>query len=148
MKPRPNDEPEPNGWSGIMPEGELWEQLKPVAREMRKAPTLAEERLWQKLRKEQLGVKFRRQHAIEHFIVDFYAAQVALVVEIDGPIHDQQVEYDSLRQAFLESLGLRVLRFKNDDVLENIQGVLEVIAEAIDKPLPKHREGNESATYR
>ncbi len=136
MPQTPNDDHEPNGWSGIMPEGELWAKLKTAAREMRKDPTLAEERLWQKLRKEQLGVKFRRQHAIEHFIVDFYAAKPALVIEVDGPIHDQQMEYDALRQAFLESLGLRVLRFKNDDVLENMQGVLEVIAEVINKPHP------------
>ncbi len=134
MPQTPNDEPEPEGWSGITPHGELWEKLRTAAREMRNDPTLAEERLWQELRKEQLGVKFRRQHAIEHFIVDFYAAKSALVIEVDGPIHERQMEYDALRQAFLESLGLRVLRFKNDDVLENIHGVLEVIAEAIDKP--------------
>jgi len=66
----------------------VWQALKPLAREMRKSPTPAEDVLWQHLRGEQLGVKFRRQHAIDRFIVDFYAREPRLIIEVDGPIHD------------------------------------------------------------
>jgi very-short-patch-repair endonuclease len=96
---------------------------------MRCEPTPAEERLWQKLRNKQLlGLKFRRQHSVERFIVDFYCGKVRLVVEVDGLIHDYTQEEDALRQAFLESLGLRVLRFSNAEVLNSVDGVLEVMA--------------------
>ncbi|MQY72086.1 MAG: DUF559 domain-containing protein, partial [Dehalococcoidia bacterium] len=66
----------------------LWEKLKPLAREMRRAPTLAEEVLWQHLRNSQMGgFKFRRQHPIDRFIVDFYCFKIRLVIEVDGPVH-------------------------------------------------------------
>jgi very-short-patch-repair endonuclease len=108
---------------------ELWEKLKPLARQMRCEPTPSEKRLWQKLRQKQLlGFKFRRQQAIDRFIVDFYCAEARLVVEVDGGIHDYTQEEDAIRQEFLESLGLRVVRFRNEDVLEEIEGVLEGIA--------------------
>jgi hypothetical protein len=72
----------------------LWEKLKPVARQMRQEPTQAEDLLWQSLRNHQLlGFKFRRQHSIERFIVDFYCAEAKLVIEIDGPIHDYQTNF-------------------------------------------------------
>ncbi|MBC7353858.1 MAG: endonuclease domain-containing protein, partial [Thermogutta sp.] len=102
---------------------------------MRKNPTPAEEALWQRLRQEQLGVKFRRQHCIDRFIVDFYAREPRLIVEVDGPIHESQKEYDAARQAFLESLGYRVLRFTNDRVLNDMEGVVREIQEAV-KPHP------------
>jgi len=114
----------------IRPTPEVWTRLKPFAREMRKAPTLAEKHLWQNMRKKQIGSsRFRRQHAIDRFIVDFYCAAAQLVIEVDGSIHDEpeQQEYDVLRQAALESLGLRVLRFRNEEVLENTTHVLEII---------------------
>ena len=81
---------------------EKWAVLKEFARNNRKNPTEAEDRLWQELRKEQLGVKFRRQHAIEDFIVDFVCLEKRLVVEVNGEIHEQQKEYDEMRTAFLE----------------------------------------------
>jgi very-short-patch-repair endonuclease len=71
--------------------------------------------------------KFRRQHAIERFIVDFYCASARLVVEVDGPIHDYTPEEDALRQEYLEGLGLRVIRFTNDTVLYQIDVVLQQI---------------------
>jgi very-short-patch-repair endonuclease len=96
---------------------------------MRHEPTPAEKQLWQKLRNKQiLGFKFRRQHSIDRFIVDFYCGEVGLVVEVDGAIHDYTHEEDRLRQDFLESLGLRVLRFTNAEVLTSMDGVLQVIA--------------------
>jgi len=108
---------------------ELWEKLKPIARQMRREPTAAEERLWQKLRHKQvLGFKFRRQHTIDRFIMDFYCGEARLVVEVDGGVHQYTQDEDAIRQEFLESLGLRVVRFRNEDILNSIDGVLEEIA--------------------
>ncbi|MCX7854973.1 MAG: DUF559 domain-containing protein [Anaerolineae bacterium] len=115
---------------------DVWRYLGPQAREMRKNPTFAEEVLWQRLRDEQLGVKFRRQHCIGRFIVDFYAREPRLIVEVDGPIHEQQKEYDAWRQSILEEMGYRVLRFTNDEVLENVEGVIQVIWEAVEAGPP------------
>jgi len=69
----------------------LWAKLRPLAQQMRLEPTLAEQRMWQYLRKRQLGVKFRRQHVIDRFIVDFYAREARLIIEVDGPIHQYTV---------------------------------------------------------
>jgi len=114
---------------------ELWEKLKPLARQMRKEPTEAECILWQRLRNQQLsGFKFRRQHCIERFIVDFYCAEVGLVLEVDGPIHQYQPEEDLVRQTYIESQGLRFLRFSNEDVLNNLDGVLSKIAVTLSSP--------------
>ncbi|MEI1377018.1 endonuclease domain-containing protein [Nostoc sp. UHCC 0926] len=108
---------------------ELWKKLKPLARQMRCEPTSAEKLLWEKLRHKQLlGFKFRRQQTIDRFIVDFYCNEARLVVEVDGEIHDYTQEEDAIRQEFLESLGLQVGRFRNEDVLERIEGVLQDIA--------------------
>jgi very-short-patch-repair endonuclease len=107
---------------------ELWAKLKPLARQKRRHATPAEDILWQRLRNRQIAdAKFRRQHTIERFIVDFYCAEAQLVVEVDGPIHDYTPEEDAIRQEFLESLGLRVIRFTNDDVLHHLGAVTEAI---------------------
>lgn len=119
------------------PEARLWSRLKPTAREMRRAPTPAEELLWPRLRDRQVsGAKFRRQHAIGPYVVDFYCAQAKLVVEIDGPIHERHHQADANRQSFLESQGLRVLRFSNEQVLTGWPKVLETIRATLEKPNP------------
>jgi len=106
---------------------------------MRRAPTPAEDALWQRLRHRQIaGVKFRRQHAIERFIVDFYCPEVGLIVEIDGSVHEYTVAEDAIRQEYLESLGLRVLRFSNDDVWHEIEGVVEIIRAAVQREEKPH----------
>jgi very-short-patch-repair endonuclease len=106
----------------------LWEKLKPIAHEMRSKPTEAEKELWKYLRKHRLhGLSFRRQHCIGQFIVDFYCAKAKLVIEIDGPIHQYQPEEDAVRQAYLESHDLKVLRFTNDTVLNSMDEVLKQI---------------------
>ncbi|MDM3857486.1 MAG: endonuclease domain-containing protein [Aphanizomenon gracile PMC649.10] len=103
---------------------------------MRTEATLAEKHLWQRLKnKQMLGLKFRRQQVIDRFIVDFYCHEVKLVIEVDGEIHNYTQVEDAIRQEFLESLGLRVVRFKNEDVLFRIEGVLEEIGRVI-KPHP------------
>lgn len=98
------------------------------ARDMRREPTEPERRLWQKLRRKQLGsYKFRRQHPNGRFILDFYCHEARLVVEVDGDSHAFQEEYDAARTAWLEAQGLHVLRFSNQAVIQNMDGVLQAI---------------------
>lgn len=102
--------------------------LRSFARGLRNNCTDAERVLWRYLRKSQLeGVKFRRQHPLEVYIVDFVSLDKRLVVEIDGGQHAENVEYDERRDECLRPNGFVVLRFWNNEVIENIEGVLEVI---------------------
>jgi len=99
-------------------------------RELRKNPTPTERKIWSKLKNKQLGgFKFRRQHQIDHFIVDFYSPELCLIIEIDGDVHadPQQAEYDRMRQTELESRGFTVVRYTNNEVRENLEGVLSDI---------------------
>ena len=115
-----------------------WHILKPLSQQMRHEPTPAEEHLWQRLcNRRTFDAKFRRQHAIERFIVDFYCAEAHLVIEVDGSIHEYTQEHDVLRQAFLESLGLYVLRFTNDEVLLATDAMLEQIGEVLLERKPR-----------
>ena len=98
------------------------------ARELRQEMTPAEELLWGRLRRKQLnGLKFRRQHPLGPFIADFYCAEYRLVVEIDGDVHKGQREYDIVRTEWFEAHGYRVIRFRNDDVIKDIETVLTAI---------------------
>jgi very-short-patch-repair endonuclease len=99
------------------------------AREMRQPQTAAEATLWQHLRNRNLEHKFRRQHPIERFIIDFYCAELKLCIEIDGDSHleKEQKEYDAARTEYLESLGRKMIRFTNDDVRFNINAVAQEI---------------------
>ncbi|MCF8309751.1 MAG: endonuclease domain-containing protein [Bacteroidales bacterium] len=90
------------------------------AKELRKNMTPAEQKLWDRLRKKQLGVRFRAQHPIERFIVDFYCHQLKLVIEVDGDIHNFQNEYDLGRNIEIEKYGIKVLRIKNSQIETNI----------------------------
>jgi len=106
----------------------IWRKIKPLAQQFRREPTPAEAFLWSRLRYRQIaGVKFRRQHPIDRFIVDFYCQQAKLIIEVDGAIHGYSVEEDATRQEFLESIGFEVLRFKNEDVFNDIERVVRVI---------------------
>jgi very-short-patch-repair endonuclease len=99
------------------------------ARSLRKAMTDAERLLWQHLRSRQLaGWKFRRQHAVGPFIVDFVCIAKKLIVEVDGGQHASDVERDAKRSRYLSEEGYRILRFWNNDVLKELDGILEVIA--------------------
>ena len=107
------------------------------ASELRKRMTPAEKNLWAALRRKQIkGKRFRRQHPVKTFIVDFYCHEHKLVVEVDGGIHDtpEQKEYDKGRTWELEQLGLKVIRFNNAEVLQNIEDVVEKIGESLDYP--------------
>jgi len=107
------------------------------ARSLRADSTDAEQLLWSRLRNRRLsGWKFRRQHEIDRCIADFACPDAALIVEPDGSQHDEQRAYDQARTRKLETMGYRVLRFWDNDVLANIDGVLEVILEALASPDP------------
>ena len=101
---------------------------------MRHEQTPAEVTLWRALRNRSLRYKFRRQHPIENFIIDFYCAQAKLCIEVDGDSHltEEQGEYDSARTDFLEGLGYRVIRFTNEDVRRDIHAVVEEIIRVIE----------------
>ena len=103
--------------------------LREAARDMRHEPTVAEEALWRCLRRKQVcGLRFQRQYVKWHFIADFYCRAAKLVVEVDGEVHLDQRERDGERDAFLTGMGLRVLRFTNDEVLADPDGVAARIA--------------------
>jgi len=93
-----------------------------------------ETRLWSRLRARQLqGLKFRRQHGIGPYNVDFYGPEQSLVIEVDSDSHADadQILKDQLRDRYFQSLGLRVIRYFNDDILKNLDGVLENLAERL-----------------
>jgi very-short-patch-repair endonuclease len=105
--------------------------LKPRRQRLRSSMTPAEIRLWQALKGRQLsGRKFRRQHSIGFFVLDFFCPAEGLAVELDGSSHDSAAanERDQNRDAFLASVGIRVVRFENRDVMENLEGVLAGIS--------------------
>jgi crossover junction endodeoxyribonuclease RuvC/BirA family biotin operon repressor/biotin-[acetyl-CoA-carboxylase] ligase len=95
--------------------------------QLRKDLTPAERKLWSRIRNDQLDVTFRRQHAVGNYILDFCAPRRKLIIELDGSQHLEQKEYDEERTKYLVSQGYRVLRFWNNDVMNNIDSVLTVI---------------------
>jgi very-short-patch-repair endonuclease len=106
-------------------------QVEQAARDLRTNLTPAEDYLWRALKSKQLnGLRFRSQHPVGNFILDFYCASCKLVVEVDGSTHDDRQDYDLERTNVLETYGYFVLRFTNDEVLGNIDIVLAKIAEA------------------
>lgn len=112
--------------------GQAWETLKPRVRGHREAGTPAETRLWDRLRNRRLmGYKFRRQHAVGGHIVDFLCPVAGLVVEVDGGIHDGRQDEDALRERYLATHGLSVLRVRNEEIEEDLEGVLARIAQEL-----------------
>jgi very-short-patch-repair endonuclease len=119
----------------------------PAARRLRTEMTAAEVVLWDALRDRRLGqLKFRRQHAVGRFVVDFYCHELRLAVELDGGIHlaAEQRGRDQERQSELEETGLRFLRFSNDDVLFALEAVLIRIA-SVSPPPPRGTKSGEGA---
>ena len=108
-----------------------WRLLKPLSRRMRQAPTPSERCLWARLRAGQLGVKFRRQHVIGRFIVDFYCSERRLVVEVDGESHDARTQRDQERDEALRAMGLRVLRLGNAQVETSLDQAVACIRAAL-----------------
>ena len=113
--------------------------MKHRARSLRKNMTNVERLLWQRLRDRQLGgYKFRRQHPIGPFFVDFVCLEKELVIEVDGGQHAKNVEADVKRSDYLKERGYRVLRFWNNEVLEESESVLSVILSSLLKDDPPH----------
>jgi very-short-patch-repair endonuclease len=109
--------------------------IRQFAKELRQPQTPAEATLWRHLRNRNLKYKFRRQHPIDFFIIDFYCAEARLLIEIDGGSHlaKEQMEYDKARTEYLEALGYKVIRFTNDDVRYNINTVADKIIKTVEK---------------
>jgi cyclase len=104
-------------------------QIFEYSKVLRAKPTEAEKRLWEHIRNKKLGVKFRRQHPIFKYIADFYCHERKLVIEIDGKYHleDVQKEHDKLRSEDMLQFGIKVIRFNNEEVLNNIDEVIKKI---------------------
>jgi very-short-patch-repair endonuclease len=123
------------------------------ARELRRNPTDTERKLWHRIRDKQIeNFRFRRQRPIGKYIVDFICLEANLVIELDGGQHVEQLQYDAERTKYLSAQGLHVLRYWNNDVMQNIEGVLEDVRAALMQraPLstpsqPSPREGKEQA---
>jgi very-short-patch-repair endonuclease len=112
----------------IRPLKRVTNQTRQRAKDLRLSSTKPEEKLWSILCRRQLsGLKFRRQHPIEPYIVDFYCASANLVIELDGESHDGRLSYDEARDVKLRGLGLKIIRVLNDEVLSNLEGVAELI---------------------
>jgi very-short-patch-repair endonuclease len=110
----------------------------PIARKLRRNQTDAERTLWFRLRDRRLdGLKFRRQMPIASYVVDFCCESARLIIELDGGQHTTRSESDAKRTAVLEAQGYLVLRFWNNDVLRNIDGVVESIIDTL-RPVPPH----------
>lgn len=109
--------------------------LKFRARELRKHMTLAENEIWEAIRKQHLSVEFHRQVPMLDYIVDFYCHEIGLAIEIDGKIHDNQVLADGIRQGRIEAYGVHFLRFTNQEVFENMPYVLDEVRKVIESSL-------------
>jgi very-short-patch-repair endonuclease len=109
------------------------------AREQRREPSKAEKMLWQELRNAKLGAKFRRQHPFGRFVLDFYCDEARLVVEVDGPLHDAQADYDDWRDRQLLAQGLWVLRFQTEAVEANVVLVTDEIRKVLGDMLGEGR---------
>jgi len=105
-----------------------------AAKAMRKDPTPEEAEMWQYLRAWKRMHKFRRQHPIGRFILDFYCPEKRLAVEVDGPIHEEQRGRDAERDAYLAAAGIRVIRVTNGEVLSQMEATLKRIREALHAP--------------
>jgi very-short-patch-repair endonuclease len=128
-------------------------EIRDFSRALRKDQTPYEKLLWKRLRHRQVkGFKFLRQHPISYdrkandynFIIpDFYCAEAHLLIELEGGIHDNTIEYDSWRQNILENMGIRVLRIKNEELadMEEVIARIKALLHTLPQPLPTSREG-------
>jgi very-short-patch-repair endonuclease len=103
-----------------------------TAGKLRKESTLAERKLWSRIRNDQLGVTFRRQHAVGNYIPDFCSPKAKLIIELDGSQHLEQEEYDQARTKYFESLGYKVIRFWNNDIMKDLESVILAIIPAME----------------
>ena len=110
------------------------EAEKERRRQLRQSMPAAEAMLWTCLKgRRMLGCKFRRQYGVGTFMIDFYSVEIKLGIELDGEshFHDRAQEYDQKRQKFIESFGIKIIRFLNDDIYDGLDGVLQAIGREI-----------------
>ena len=120
----------PSNWYPYNP------KLRRYARELRKKGTFAEVILWKNIQRKAInGYEFHRQVPIDKYIVDFYCHELKLAIEIDGISHDNKFKYDQKRQRSLEELGVKIIRFLDEDVREETNSVLEALNREIDNIL-------------
>lgn len=112
-----------------------------LGRELRGRTTKAEDVLWEKLKEKPFGLKFYRQHPIDRYVADFYCPRKKLVIELDGGIHDRsdQKEHDELREEKFRERKIRTIRFRNSEVMNDVDGVCDRIAKACYLKLPKRK---------
>ena len=117
----------------IIPGQTVTKEKLEYSRKLRREMTPAEKILWQELRGNKLGVHFRRQQIIAGFIADFYCHKADLVIELDGNVHEdeEQKENDAKRDKVLGEMGLRIIRFRNEEILKNLPAVLGKIRELV-----------------
>ncbi|MBI5008122.1 MAG: endonuclease domain-containing protein [Bacteroidia bacterium] len=121
-------------------------ELKDLARKLRRNMTLSEILLWNELRNKQMsGFDFDRQKPIDNFIVDFFCKELSLAIEIDGDTHIFRNDYDDERQKCLENLGIRFLRFDDNEVKKSMNNVLRVIQDWIIKNQPTPNPSQEGS---
>lgn len=102
-------------------------KYKHLRKTLRNHPTNAESFLWSKIKNNHLSFKFRRQQGVGDYIVDFYCSETKLVIELDGEVHRNKYESDVERDNFLIEQGIKILRYRNEEIMKNIDGVLEDI---------------------
>jgi len=113
-----------------------------LSRELRKKQTKVEDFLWKILRRKQLNwIKFRRQHPFWRYIADFYSDELKLVIELDWKVHENQKEYDKIRDEIISKYWVKVLRIKNEEILENIEKVVEKILSPLGGKMPERQIG-------
>ncbi|MCB0744026.1 MAG: endonuclease domain-containing protein [Ignavibacteriae bacterium] len=101
---------------------------KEKRRNLRNNPTYTEKILWLSLRKKQIyGIRFLRQYSVNHFIIDFYAPSIKLAIEVDGSSHVGKEDYDKVRQKYIETFGIKVIRFTDEQVMGNTEKVVKEI---------------------
>lgn len=106
-------------------------KIKKARQTLRNAATPQEIILWSRIRRKQLGYKFRRQYSIGKYIVDFYCPEKKLVIELDGWQHKENKQYDFVRTKYFRDLGLAVLRFWNNEINDNLEGIILKIEECL-----------------
>ncbi len=109
---------------------------KGIARHLRKNLTYGEKILWKILRNKNVkGLRFRRQHPIDNYIVDFYCKEKSIIIEIDGPLHEEEERKlkDEIRETYLHAKGYRILRFRDKELLGNVDDILQRIKKFIEK---------------
>lgn len=141
-----NNEHRRPGWNTA--NSAFYREYSEARKDLLNSTTAAEKILWERLKGKQLGVKFRRQHVIESFIPDFVALSIKLIVEVDGKIHLKQETKDMERTFFLEQMGYKVIRFKNEEIENEIDKVIGLIKDAVvsltPPSLPKGEEQRQS----